>query len=145
MKILFLDVDGVLNCCGFSTESLEIDKCDLLSNLVRLTGVKIVVSSTWRKYPTSMQKLLGMFNSRGIECLGVTPDLTSSIDHSVLLASVSRYLEIREWLVKHPEVKQYAIVDDDSDADDKTGRYVKTNSYEGLTELHIDKLKKLLL
>lgn len=133
--VLFLDVDGVLNRCGKSNQGLETDKCDLLADICRETGCKIVVSSTWRKYPHLMKnRLLPMFQSRGIECIGQTADLTSALDHSVLVASVSRHVEIREWLTQNPEVTRYAIVDDDTDADDGTGRYIRTNSFEGLTE-----------
>lgn len=142
--VLFLDVDGVLNLCGKSHQGLHTDKCDLLAYVCRKTGCKIVVSSTWRKYPHLMERLNGMFRARGIDCIGVTPDLTSSIDHSVLVSSVSRHIEIREWLMQNPSVKCYAIIDDDRDADDGTGRYVKTDSYEGMLDSHATALMQIL-
>ena len=44
MRVVFLDVDGVL-CCGrsFSRSAIE-----LLVELVKLSDAKIVLSSTWR-------------------------------------------------------------------------------------------------
>lgn len=144
--VLFLDIDGVLNRCAFSAQGLETDKCDLLADLCHETGCKIVVSSTWRKYPLSMERLRWMFADRGIECLGVTPDLTSEPgDGKLISVAVARWVEIREWLTQHSAVKQYAIVDDDPDADDGAGRYVKTGSSEGLTERHIERLKEILI
>lgn len=142
--VLFLDVDGVLNLCGKSHQGLHTDKCDLLAYVCRKTGCKIVVSSTWRKYPHLMDRLMGMFRARGIECIGVTPDLTAAIDHSALVASVSRHIEIREWLMQNPAVKHYAIIDDDRDADDGTGRYVKTDSYKGMLDSHATALIRIL-
>jgi hypothetical protein len=58
--------------------------------------------------------------------------------------AAARHEEITAWLATHPEVTQYAIVDDDSDADDGTGRYVKTDSYEGLLDSHATALMRLL-
>ena len=49
MKVLFLDVDGVLNRCGKSAQGLEEDKVALLKQIVAATGCRIVLSSTWRK------------------------------------------------------------------------------------------------
>jgi hypothetical protein len=146
--VLFLDVDGVLNRCGKSNQGLMTDKCDLLAHVCRMTGCKIVVSSTWRKYPHLMaDRLLPMFHARGIECIGQTPELVSErkrLDGSMLYTAKPRNLEIAAWLDEHPEVTQYAIVDDDRDADDGTGRYVRTDSYEGLLDSHATAIMRLL-
>lgn len=138
IKVLFLDVDGVLNRCGKSNQGLETDKCDLLADICRLTGCKVVVSSTWRKYPRLMgDRLLPMFRSRGIECIGQTPELVNErklLDGSKLLTAKPRRDEIKAWLAAHPEVATYVILDDDRDADDGAGCYVRTDSYTGLTD-----------
>jgi len=147
-SVLFLDVDGVLNRCGKSNQGLMTDKCDLLAHICRMTGCKIVVSSTWRKYPHLMaDRLLPMFRARGIECIGQTPEMVSErklLDQSMLYTAKPRHMEITAWLAAHPEVTQYAIVDDDRDADDGTGRYVRTDSYEGLLDSHATAIMRLL-
>ena len=147
-SVLFLDVDGVLNRCGKSNEGLMTDKCDLLAHICRMTGCKIVVSSTWRKYPRLMaDRLLPMFRGRGIECIGQTPEMVSErklLDQSMLYTAKPRHMEISAWLATHPEVTQYAIVDDDRDADDGTGRYVRTDSYEGLLDSLATAIMRLL-
>lgn len=134
--VIFLDVDGVLNRCGKSNQGLETDKCDRLAMVVQLTGAVVVVSSTWRKSGRLMQeRLLPMFAERGIECIGETPVHDAAMDGEGYALRVNRRDEIGAWLKEHPEVTRYVIVDDDSDADDGTGRYVRTHSFEGLTEL----------
>jgi hypothetical protein len=144
--ILFLDVDGVLNRCGMSNQGLETDKCDLLADLCRETGCKVVVSSTWRKSGRLMnERLLPMFRSRGIECIGETPIHERASGFGGIVISPARCEEIKAWLAEHPEVTRYAIVDDDCDADDGTGRYVRTGSYEGLTPEKAERLKEMLM
>lgn len=145
LPVLFLDVDGVLNRCGKSNQGLMTDKCDLLAHICRMTGCKVVVSSTWRKYPSLMEsRLLPMFRARGIECIGQTPILEKSSPGGHVVMAPARHEEITAWLADHPEVTQYAIVDDNRDADDGAGRFVKTDSYEGLLDSHATAIMRLL-
>lgn len=144
-SVLFLDVDGVLNRCGKSNQGLMTDKCDLLAHICRMTGCKVVVSSTWRRYPHLMEsRLLPMFRARGIECVGQTPMMEKPSLGGHVYVATARHEEITAWLSDHPEVTQYAIVDDDRDADDGTGRYVRTDSYEGLLDSHATAIMRLL-
>jgi hypothetical protein len=53
-KIIFLDIDGVLNCqksesrcCGFV--GIDDDKVKRLRKIIEATGAKIVLTSTWKK------------------------------------------------------------------------------------------------
>lgn len=145
--VLFLDVDGVLNRCGLSGQGLETDKCDRLADLCRHTSCQVVVSSTWRKREHQMRRLLHMFLHRGIRCIGETPQLVAErklLDGSMLLTAKPRRDEIRAWLSAHPGVTRYAILDDDPNADDGNGRFVRTNSDDGLQDHHVEKLLHLL-
>ena len=53
MKIIFLDIDGVLNC-KYTKEEIFFfpfvspKKIELLKQLIERTGAKVVLSSTWR-------------------------------------------------------------------------------------------------
>jgi hypothetical protein len=105
-KIVFLDIDGVLNSKrtpnprGFP----YIVDPKLLDRYVRLaatTGAKTVLLSTWRHDPA------GRWAARyyGVPFTDVIPDMPHS----------SRGDEIRAWLEKHPEVSRYAILDDEDD------------------------------
>ena len=55
LKLIFLDVDGVLNCsttkddcCGF--KGIEDEKVNLLKQIVDATDAKIVLVSSWKNY-----------------------------------------------------------------------------------------------
>jgi len=75
MKVIFLDIDGVLNC---SSEGPVIgsvlDICpkrlDMLKQIVEQTGAVIVVSSTWRF--CKMDRLTEVLESVGLEVFGST-------------------------------------------------------------------------
>ena len=53
MKIIFLDVDGVLNCRNSTSKcqcfiGIDADKVKRLRRIVEVTGAKIVLTSTWK-------------------------------------------------------------------------------------------------
>jgi hypothetical protein len=106
MKVIFLDIDGVLNCTKTRNPRKLPYVVDprLLRRFKRLldrTGAKVVLSSTWRYDPA------GLFSARraGIPFIGTTPDLPKR----------PRRDEILAWLADHPRVKRYAIIDDEDD------------------------------
>ena len=110
MKIIFLDIDGVLNCSKTPNPRkfpYVVDR-KLLRRLKRLldrTGAKVVLSSSWRYDPA------GLFSARhwGIPFIDVTPDMPKRPRRSEILA----------WLRAHPRVTRYAIIDDEDDGLDK--------------------------
>ena len=48
MKIIFLDIDGVIST-EKSHYALDKDACDLLGKIIDATDAKIVISSSWRR------------------------------------------------------------------------------------------------
>jgi len=106
MKILFLDIDGVLNCPKTPNPRdlpYIVDK-GLLRRLLRVTNackVKIVLTSSWRVDP------IGLYAARywGIPYFDICPDLPER----------SRREEIRLWLARHPKVTRFAILDNEDD------------------------------
>ena len=48
MKIIFLDIDGVIST-EKSHYALDKDACNLLGKIIDATDAKIVISSSWRK------------------------------------------------------------------------------------------------
>ena len=105
--ILFLDVDGVLNTTKSKT-MYSISKGCLrrLEGIVKDTGCKLVLSSTWRRFPEAKSRLLEVFAYRGLGLAGQTPYLPNDI----------RGQEIQAYLISSNQLHhRYAILDDDSD------------------------------
>lgn len=136
MKVLFLDIDGVLNrrgtrerCGGFIGVDRELS--NRLLKWLRESDVKIVLSSTWRRHPEMHPHLM----RAGIEWIDTTPYL-----------GVARGHEIQHWLDQNEgKVTHYAILDDDSDMlDFQMHRFVQTQNHVGLQDEHIEKLKTIL-
>ncbi len=127
-KVVVLDVDGVL-CLGGPTLARP-----CLNNLKRIVtdGVDIVVSSTWRLYQSHFNSLCGALHEYGMpKPVGVTPDLSTE--------NQTRAYEILEWLDKHPEAKQWVILDDyklDLETYDEriVSHFVNTVFKDGLTD-----------
>ncbi len=141
MKILFLDVDGVLNS-AIGTEDFK-DKAKKgigdkylirLARIVKKTDCKIVISSSWRYSRDLMFDLIGRladFNLHKGVLIGKTPNLKKL-----------RHLEIIEYVNHTKNVEKIAILDDDSDAciPDKPESFFKTEWGSGLTDQIADKV-----
>lgn len=125
MKVIFLDVDGVLNNYNtlFKDHQLEPDAIEYLAMIVRFTHAEIILTSTWRLIPEVREVL--------DKCLTV---FNLNIAGAVSAKHQDRGAAIKEWLDNH-EVEQFVILDDE-DKDIKsyfTKELVKTNFYHGLT------------
>lgn len=123
MKILFLDIDGVANCRK-TTERfmiyIGIDKhlARRVRQIVKDTGCKVVLSSTWRLYKPHRDEV----RDKVCDFISITKDLPSRF----------RGDEVNEWLERHPEVTKYAILDDNSDFHPDQKLFL-TSFDEGLT------------
>ena len=158
MKVIFLDIDGVLNSEEFFVErtqncrydayrsagysaKMSRSLCSLdsvaianLNHLITKTGAKIVVSSTWRGDDPFLQEVFAIV---GIPVyIGVTPYTVTR----------HRGMEIEYWLDKHPEVENYVILDDDNDMLDKQlEHFVQTDAYKrGLSLENVEQAIKIL-
>ncbi|MEA2887781.1 MAG: hypothetical protein QOD11_2141 [Bradyrhizobium sp.] len=106
MKIIFLDIDGVLNCDRTPNPRkfpYIVDKKLLarLKKLLERTGAKVVLSSSWRCDP------VGRLAAKhyGVPFIDICPDKPRS----------PRRNEMRAWLSAHPKVTRYAVLDDEDD------------------------------
>lgn len=137
MKIIFLDVDGVLNSeqDRFSW-TIESDKhLILLACIVRRTDAKIVVSSSWRNCG-----LLDTLKTRLNDFSMSIYDKTCYSEHGI------RGLEIKEWLDNHSDVESFVILDDEY-FDIKSyfpNNLVKTNTKVGLQKEDVEKCIAIL-
>lgn len=113
MKVLFLDIDGVCNSATWVRQGnnpwhgTDREAVKLVRRIIKETGCKVVLSSTWRMYPAA-RAVVKRDVCNFIDC---TIDLQGGAKRDV----VHRGYEVQEWLDRHPKVKQYAIVDDDAD------------------------------
>lgn len=124
MKVVFLDVDGVLNYGEYMTEikgsrknmseAQKMVDMRCLRNLRRIvdeTGARIVVTSSVRKGP-DFNEFKEYIAHEGIKVHDVTLDFGDS--------GIHRGEEIREWLRKHEEeLEEFVILDDDTFSDFK--------------------------
>ena len=111
MKIIFLDIDGVLNCesayrngeCQYQEWVWEDGRKDhyqrfcvrskeLLNKLIDETGAKIVISSTWRMSGIEFMKKVWELEKMSGEIIGITPSIRANgID-------IPRGIEIKFYL-----------------------------------------------
>jgi hypothetical protein len=143
-KVLFLDIDGVLNShrTAYATKGFphgfddaQKQKFDwiavgLIRRLCEETNTSIVLSSSWRIIHTVHECANGL----DLPIFDATPRLCGI-----------RGDEIQEWLNRHPEVEQYAIVDDDSDMlESQKDHFVQTSHADGLSYAGYQALHRIL-
>lgn len=140
-KVLFLDVDGVLNRRSLLTVEADTfalcpKACARLKVLVAMTGARIVLSSSWRSSEQHIS-YLRKYN--------VLEQMHDDWQTKEIGNGKTRGDEIDEWLSRHPEVTQFAIVDDVDDFLPKQRRYFVHTSYEqGLLDKHVKRLAAIL-
>ena len=148
MKILFLDIDGVLNnrdfihSCKNGETHLSNPLIELLNQVIDQTGCKVILSSTWRLlYKLGyLRKLLADRGFRG-EILGVTPDFSHIERPDDNVHEDNRAQEIKSWLIMHPSITRFAVIDDDPV---QVNNFVQTSMKTGITQEHADALIKIL-
>ena len=72
LRILFLDVDGVV-CCNQNGQ-LEPEKMQQLIRITKEAHAKVCLSSNWRLYEDLREHVYAELDAVGIECIGTTPD-----------------------------------------------------------------------
>ena len=141
MKVVFLDIDGVLNRTRHNTHiRLDADLVERLRIIVEATNASIVLSTFWRHFEEYIRYILRRYRIPADAIIGRTPGVSDASRLSADAADSSNYAnraeEIKAWLQEHPDVKQFVILDDRSSASDASlaSRFVQTVSEEGLTE-----------
>ena len=160
MKVIFLDIDGVLNCttsksychddiCGVIT-GIDSDKVRRLAKIVEATGAEIVLSSDWKdgwsKYYTSSKPSHAKYLDNHLYKKGrlTIKDKTPNTSKG----SWYRGEEILTYLRSHPDITDYVILDDTFFEDFSTKEIeehlVLTNYKLGLTDSDVEKAIKIL-
>lgn len=154
MKIIFLDIDGVLNSemyeasrkddCGDGY--IDLSRVKLLADIVNATDAKIVLISSlrldWDKNPGLCGKEGKYINQclakYGLSIMDKTPYFSLFTE---------RRKEVLSWLLDHQsEVERFVIIDDMKDGwGELDYRVVNTNPQGyGLEEAHVEKAIELL-
>lgn len=124
MKVVFLDVDGVLMHAGtiergklsreprdssfYHAVLIDLVCVGRLMRVVRETGAKLVLASAWRKYDHQSTGLHRAFLTWGLSGRAVR-DL---FEDSTPVMNDDRSKEIEAWIKAHPEVTSYVVIDD---------------------------------
>lgn len=134
MKIIFLDVDGVLNTPKlirrFGFNFIDDILVALVARIVRETGAEIVLSSTWRIEEKDKSLVAQALSRHGLEIHDCTPVLRRNGDWTED-NWVRRHEEIGAWISEN-RVERFAIIDDMDDARIE-GSFFQTDEDVGLT------------
>lgn len=170
MKVIFLDMDGVLNTeqtfmdihkewkeTGKRRAEVDEWRVKLLGDLVKDTGAIVIMSSTWRggwipPLNGKTKEANDIFEKYGVEIYDITP--------SIYRNGISwREDEINYWLSRHPCVEAFVIFDDElfDLTSYKDTNLIRTstmtlnedNTYsgevQGLMPEHIEKARAILM
>ena len=136
MKIIFLDIDGVLNTN--LNKEISNDKLKLLSELVSKTGADVVLSSSWRNWWNHPKtNIPGSF---------ITKWKKQFLDNNISITLTTelecpKNLSIEKFITQH-NVKSFVVLDDQNVFDKNL---VQTDAEQGLTQFDCQKAFQLLL
>lgn len=164
MKIIFLDIDGVI-CLSreWGSRSRKIKRWELeggegkppvnirfddfngiavnvLNDIILTSGADLVISSDWRLYAT-LSEMKDLFHQFGVikGPIDFTPELQTTTKHANI-----RVDEINLWLSNHPDVTNWVAIDDMDLSD--LDNFVKTREREGLKQCNISsKILKFII
>jgi hypothetical protein len=138
MKVIFLDIDGVLASMDYLkvTSFLKIPhpdefgygfdpRCVLnLEKIILQTDAVIVISSYWKSM--GINRLNYMWKVRNLpgKIIGITQEDPSG----------KRGLEIEKWLNENKNINSYVILDDDHDMlSEQVNNFIKINAEFGIS------------
>lgn len=111
MKVIFLDIDGVLNSDEYLDKvknsdiqgierDIDVEKVKLLKRAIDETGARVVLSSSWR-YTRNVRYLKELLANYEIR-----------VDSTPYIQDI-RGLEIKKWLSENQGVEDFIILDDE--------------------------------
>lgn len=164
MKIVFTDIDGVLNG-GYNRDlggRSGFDWClpkavANLNTITEMTGAVIVISSSWR-LEESVEQITATFRKWGVtgQVIGATPEVSfEDPDCPGVHLPDARIFEIRSWLRDSGfEIDGFVVLDDNDITLDVNNtirnipeiesRFILTDTRKGLTENEVREALELL-
>ncbi|MFD0698031.1 HAD domain-containing protein [Paenibacillus sp. GCM10027628] len=135
MKLIFLDIDGVMVTSRHMIQSnkyfgheFDPDCISNLQDILHKTDASIVVSSSWREGRT-LKQLQSIFEINGInKVIGMTPIIDGAI----------RGREVKEYLKNTEEsgmkISKFVIIDDEEEMGDLKTFLIETEFKTGITD-----------
>ncbi len=142
IRVVFLDIDGVLNTFGqqFGCPLASPDLVQHFNKIILDTDAKVVISSSWRGLVLSghmdIHGFEAMLRSHGVHCtvIGTTGE------------EEGRGWQIRAWLDgKYDKIESWVVLDDCPDTLMLTMPIVQTNGSTGLTAENVEQACQILL
>ena len=151
MKVIFCDVDGVLNNAETKAKSpsgytgVSDELIQRLKRIVSETGAVIVLSSDWRL--VKADPVHGKDYRYLVRRLRFVGHLRIE-DHTDDIAWRYRGLEIRQYVDRHPQVTEFVVLDDlpfsDFPRHGLLGHLVLTDRKKGLTDSDVERAIRIL-
>ena len=145
MKIIFIDIDGVLNSAygvGPYISDMEIEKVELLDRLIKESESSgIVITSDRRCSEVDLYNKIEAFNKYNINVLGITRYPNEEDDED------NRGKQIIDYLSSsHNEIDKIVILDDNDDGISSyfDNEFVLVNRLYGFNKEIYDKALKIL-
>ena len=168
VRILFLDVDGVLNSKDHDKQVGRPDPhprlglwedatqqkllwCPMMvarvRRIVARTGCDIVISSDWRGYPASharwkWQQMFGCYGWPDAPVVGETPDLQTA-EMKLRRERAFRGDEVDKWLKSNDPVQAFVCLDD-KPTFHRWQPLVRTDEQFGLQDEHVERSIEIL-
>ncbi len=150
MRVIFLDIDGVLNSARYDKNksatdgNIDVSRLILIKSLIDRTGANVVLSSSWRCHWDPLGKET---NETGREIEDIFNQCSIKLFDRTPLLGGNRSKEIRAWLSGREDVESFVIIDDIKFGWGELENYVVKTDYRignALEQMHIDKAIEIL-
>ncbi|MDD3220066.1 MAG: response regulator [Lachnospiraceae bacterium] len=160
MKVVFLDVDGVLNYVGAKTllpqgtYFVEDEKVELLKEIVDKSNASLVLSSSWRRgWTNSIERetdarcTIEQSQEYFMLCAKLHDYDLSFLSELPRIPGMGREGAIEHWLAKWPgeKIEEYVILDDNSHLFSARNEHlVLTSNRQGLSPENVKEALQIL-
>ena len=133
-NVLFLDFDGVINIDvnNYGRKPFDPSCMENINRLCKTYDLRIVVISSWKKYPNYQKLLYDSGLDRSVTVLGKTETVNGP-----------REEEIKKYLADHIYIDRFIILDDGV-FDELTPYHVRTRFTEGFSDQKYEEAAQLL-
>lgn len=142
MKIIFLDLDGVLNN-WYHPDLIARENLNILKKILALSKAKIVLTSS-NKYPLQRQNIKNITGSYLEKYVKIIQNEGISIYDVTPYVKEDRSLEIKAYLESNTNITDFVIIDDELVAPAFLKYQVLLDWNRGLQEEHIKPVLAIL-